>query len=268
MIGVIALLAGILLPTITYARKSARRTRIAADLNSISVALEAYKADHGDYPRLPAAGYSGSETPKPGQAPNVFGAQLLSWALLSPARDMPTADTNKDDGDGAEGFGFRIRRPAGRPSVTPAVGQVYGPYLKPSDFHISTNPDGTPLTNANEAMVLDSLGGPVLYYPAHPRPAQANVNVDHGYVWKYPNASTPAATLSPLFNSTHNDETNLVSLAQLQSRLGADATGKVDTTKGKQAQTLPYLLWSAGLDGKFGGPDEDLGADDVTNIVP
>src|SRR6266446_5631755 len=69
-ISVIVLLAGILLPVVLNARKSARQTRIAADLQTIATGLEAYKADFGDYPRLP-----------PGAAPNgtsptVYGSQL------------------------------------------------------------------------------------------------------------------------------------------------------------------------------------------------
>src|SRR4051812_49044875 len=53
VIGVIIVLAGILIPTVLQARKGARRARIAADLNTITIALEAYQGDFGDFPRLP-----------------------------------------------------------------------------------------------------------------------------------------------------------------------------------------------------------------------
>src|SRR5829696_9407753 len=56
VIGIIVLLAGLLLPMLYKTYRSASRTRLAADLNSIGVALDAYKSDFGDYPRVPAAG--------------------------------------------------------------------------------------------------------------------------------------------------------------------------------------------------------------------
>src|SRR4051812_10953586 len=55
-IAIIVLLAGLLLPMLYKTYRSASRTRLAADLNSIGVALDAYKSDFGDYPRVPAAG--------------------------------------------------------------------------------------------------------------------------------------------------------------------------------------------------------------------
>jgi len=48
VIGIIVVLAGILLPTIIRAYAHADRTKGQADLQSISVALEAFKSDFGD----------------------------------------------------------------------------------------------------------------------------------------------------------------------------------------------------------------------------
>src|SRR5258708_5058010 len=97
-IGVIVLLAGILLPAIMSARSSARRTRMAQDLNTIAVGLEAYKQDFGDYPRLPPGG------PQPtGVSPSVYGSQLLCWALVAPADINPPVVGLLNSTDGADG---------------------------------------------------------------------------------------------------------------------------------------------------------------------
>ena len=55
VVGILLILAGILLPMGMKAYSNAGRARDAADLQAIAVALDAYKADMGDYPRLPPA---------------------------------------------------------------------------------------------------------------------------------------------------------------------------------------------------------------------
>ena len=69
VIGIIALLAGILLPAVTktYARALALRTQ--ADLQAISSALDMYKADFGSYPPITSAN---------------SGSAVLGKALLGP----------------------------------------------------------------------------------------------------------------------------------------------------------------------------------------
>src|SRR5690349_14585048 len=51
VIGIIAVLAGILLPAINHMRRQAQINGQRADFVTISNALDAYKADYGDYPR-------------------------------------------------------------------------------------------------------------------------------------------------------------------------------------------------------------------------
>ena len=54
VIGILVILAGILFPAITAAHRKAVRARTQADLQTIAVALEAYKADWGGYPTVDA----------------------------------------------------------------------------------------------------------------------------------------------------------------------------------------------------------------------
>ena len=80
VIGIIALLAGILLPAVnkTYQRAIALRTQ--ADLQAISTGLEAYKADFGTYPVI--------------TGPNT-GAAVLGKALLGPADEAHYYDATR-----------------------------------------------------------------------------------------------------------------------------------------------------------------------------
>ena len=72
VMGVIALLAGLLLPMIFRAQRAGKRTRLAADLQTIETGLNAYKTDFGDFPRFPI-GYDPANLDV---APDV-GARLL-----------------------------------------------------------------------------------------------------------------------------------------------------------------------------------------------
>src|SRR3954452_5060119 len=77
VIGIIVLLFSIATPIILTARRNAERVRIQSDLNTISMALEAYKADCKDYPR-PDASPTGDPT-----------RPVLAWALIGPWAAMP-----------------------------------------------------------------------------------------------------------------------------------------------------------------------------------
>ena len=68
-IGIIVLLIGILLPAITRAYRTAERTRVAADFQTIATGLDAYKADFGTYPTVDAQN---------------TGASILCKALVGP----------------------------------------------------------------------------------------------------------------------------------------------------------------------------------------
>src|SRR3954463_10837693 len=72
VIGIIVLLVGILLPTIMSARRNAEKNAVRMELHTIALALDAYKADFGDYPR------------PPGATPVQRKYRLLAWALIGP----------------------------------------------------------------------------------------------------------------------------------------------------------------------------------------
>lgn len=78
VLGIIALLVGLLIPTLSTVRNSAREAKQKAQLTTIELALTAFKNDYGDYP--PSDGWY--YNPAPGGPLDYCGAQKLAEALL------------------------------------------------------------------------------------------------------------------------------------------------------------------------------------------
>src|SRR6185312_10355294 len=107
VIGIIIALAALLLPAVHRAYLAAQRTAIAADLQVIANALDAYRNDFGDYPRPGGkskfSGLAGALPDANGNLPGgavVSGPQILCGALVAPG---PASE------DGKDGPGFRLR---------------------------------------------------------------------------------------------------------------------------------------------------------------
>ena len=101
VIGIIAILIAVLIPTLTTVRNMARRTQQRAQLTVIDLALIAFKADYGDYP-------PSIWTPPPGGGlgGDYGGAQklaeaLLGWDLLGFHPDSAWRSDGEDE-DGTE----------------------------------------------------------------------------------------------------------------------------------------------------------------------
>ena len=77
VLAIIALLVGILLPSITMVRRQAQETAQKAQFAAIDMALDAFKQDYGDYPPSDRLDTS----PAPGPYP-YCGTQKLTEALL------------------------------------------------------------------------------------------------------------------------------------------------------------------------------------------
>ncbi len=261
VIGIIVVLIGIAVPALNRTYKNAVRTRMAADIQVISTALEAYRGDFKDYPRLDYSGGAVNGVNLNGI--NTPGSVILCWALLAPGNDAQ---------DGADGLGFRTRSFA-TPSGTPAgQGQVYGPYIAPGRFNVANGSDDT------QATINDRYGHPYLYFPAR---KGADATVSYCQAWSTGN--TPV----PMYNATDNvslfaHQADAYGLQRLQSMLGdvgigagpGTPDGKISGTE-TAAYTGPYILWGAGPDEAYGpnfksgtnAPPFDLGlCDDVTNF--
>jgi prepilin-type N-terminal cleavage/methylation domain-containing protein len=281
-IGIIALLAGILVPVVVHARKAAASARSHRDLETIRVALDSYKNDWGMYPPI---------APLP--------------ATINNASD-PTSNINNADGkpmlmyDGAHAlYTALMLRGNARMSHSGAIaggGRSYGPYLNAEQVKsISdpTAPAATIITNGEHCLLADSYGNPILYVPAYPVPLNYTITAinktpTNPYVAKGPTATAPAPNPFYDFNAIpaqvpdpntsstativpfHNSKYSQAGLEEVRVMLGdTNKDGVIDTTATppeQAATTGPYLLWSAGPDGRFGINETSLKSDDICNF--
>jgi prepilin-type N-terminal cleavage/methylation domain-containing protein len=79
VVAIVALLIGVLLPALTYVRRSAKETQQKVQLTTIDLALTTFKNDYGDYPPSDSSSHDTAQI-------DYCGAQKLAEALLG--RDL------------------------------------------------------------------------------------------------------------------------------------------------------------------------------------
>ena len=302
VIGIIAVLIGLVVVVSARAFKTADKTRLGFQIQTIEQALEAYKTDFNSYPIYTPTSFATAPTDVRNEN-GYRGARLLCKALIAPTPGYSTAPLGVNQ-DGANGPGFRVLPRSGVPKYdatppTEMVGKKYGPYLNESALKVSKTfstlaPGGTagnlnesdPGTYDDSSVILDASGKPVLYYPVlNPQPP---FTTPDAFVGRGTNEATPAATYAglPMYRASDNDGWLLPTVFRKQLGMGpnkAYGTGSFDpATPGADLagnQTLDatetaavkgkYILWLAGPDGIFGpnltGPKPDE-VDDVTNV--
>ena len=254
VIGIILLILGLASPMITRAWRGADRAATYNDIQVIASALESYKTDHGDYPRV-AAPYTGSGAPV-----DFNGARMLCRALVAPGPQggTPTPAANKV-ADGADGPGFRVRG---------IQGKVYGPYVQVEKFKLGDpsqqNPRVTGTTPEGNLAILDRYGRPFLYYPAKGRP---NIRITGGFIDDY----ADNAQKHSLFNVRDNpgrtapnpQGLNKAAFSQMMGDLNGNGMIDKDETPASEG---PFVLWSAGPDETF-GPNPPVAGTDRAAIL-
>jgi type II secretory pathway pseudopilin PulG len=223
VIGIIALLVGILLPAVNAARRAARVTASKATLTTISTGLEQFKADArigGMYPPSGPDDYSNAiVNPQPVLANDqrsrdplsLTGANLLVWALAgadllgTPGfRDLNNNGTWQDD------TGSDANEPAlnlyaldnnGRPyharsSAYVEIGKMKFPELvlkqpgKQDGYYMPVNE----VQSLMSSCFLDNFGQPIVYMRAHKNaPAMF-----------WPNVANPNNSLPGVFHLLDN----------------------------------------------------------------
>jgi type II secretory pathway pseudopilin PulG len=291
VIGIIVLVLGIATPMVTRAWRAGDRARTAADLQAIATALEAYKQDHGNYPRVRGLPWVGATGP---EATDWLGARMLCRALIGPGPgETSTIDPAMiPDGAGTKasatatiedqnGPGFRTRDKRN--------GRVYGPYL-PSDRFKLGDPNNPSSTTAKPGTwaILDRYNKAILYFPAST--AKPNIavkgqpNDTPGYIHSDPGANNDNSEFS-LYDADDNLNAFVRNpgdgneLRRMRLMLGdKNANGIIEPASETAATTESFLLWSAGPDENF-GPDMTMAApagtldsrdvekcDDITNF--
>jgi len=134
VIGIIAVLAGLLLPAVNHMRRSAQITGQKADFQTIASALESYRADFGDYPRNAQLPTWNTQI-----APHAPVFLSLASALMGPGPAITQTLSNGayEIGDGADGVGFRAQS-----MVINATGNISSVSSNQVTF---SNPPGLPV---------------------------------------------------------------------------------------------------------------------------
>lgn len=190
VIAIIALLIGILAPALGRARDEAKKSKIRANINSITNALEIFKNEEGQYPSSTAAEYSGFN---PARDWEVGGAG--SYAQLQGANLVVDAVTGRD-------FLGYDPRPTPNPQTNPPYNRWddansrRGPYMEAGAVDVSKPGEvledafgPIPASSVNDWVMdnkhcpvfKDAFGYPMLYYRANPNATQRSQIVPSGY---------------------------------------------------------------------------------------
>jgi prepilin-type N-terminal cleavage/methylation domain-containing protein len=110
VIGIIAILMGLLLPAINQMHRSAQITGQKADFVTIANALDAYKADFGDYPRNDVlTRFATSPLVTPAVLAPIHLTLATALIGAGPQVTQTTTGGVYMVGDGADGLGFRAQ---------------------------------------------------------------------------------------------------------------------------------------------------------------
>ncbi len=258
-LGIIALLAGLLIPAMSMVRRTAKETKQKAQFTTIELALTAFKNDYGDYPRsdwplLPAPGsdYCGAQK---------LAEALVGWDMLGfhPKSDFRSNGRN-DDGE----FIYDANNPI-------FFDQRRGPYLDLATFdafrlgNISIRYPGLffdtrPL--APNTFVLCDVFGEKKIMLSNGKTVRAGAPI------LYYRANTSAKTIREIYNAQDNDV--LIQIKQQAdnkeqplSRPAGQFQYFYEYIRDPKISARPwpyrpdsYILISAGADGLYGTSDD------------
>jgi len=163
VIGIIALLIGILVPSLSRARDQARRVKVQATLSAIDKALEMFHNDFGEYPDSGGSIDPIEDLNAKGRIFPMEGVHWLARALVG--HDFQGVDTA---GRSLDSYAY----PVSMAELADAARR--GPYL--ADATIVRDTDarfgdttGDSLRNGRPIVIDDAYESPILYYRASPK---------------------------------------------------------------------------------------------------
>ncbi len=124
VLGIIAILTGLLVPSLSAVKKMAKETKQKAQFATIELALEAFKNDYGDYPpsSLPEVDYhSGSQ---------ALTEALLGWDLLGFHPNSAWRGDGLDAGGGPGSYDPAQTRDINGDGIPDTFNERKGPYLE------------------------------------------------------------------------------------------------------------------------------------------
>lgn len=182
VIAIIAILASLILGISGWANKKAATQRIAGEIQAISSACEAYKADNAIYPRDSATGSvtDALDPRKSGDPKNYKAASLYLYKALSGDNDANGVVDTNDDQSGSN------------PKVKP---KTYIPFNRGQLGWTDPVAKTAPVL-----YIADAFGNSYGYSTAYQADVDKGVTPTHGYnptfdLWSTANA--PATPVSP-----------------------------------------------------------------------
>ena len=276
VIGIIAVLSSIIGVVVAKARSGATKFQLSAQLQAITLALDAYKTDFQAYPTTSLDDGTTGNADDQINLEGMRGARLLCKALMgqcpaSSNTDKTTYSSTVGSQDGKPGFGFTV---IGRSGVTTVAntttgelnGKTYGPYLSPDKFTVAniasmaetvngvTYQVGDPEKGNNfddRAVLLAANDRPILYFPClNP---QASVQLQYAYVSRGKQDSTTLLRPADASNGT-------------TSEAGTDFVGTpmyrgTDNAYWLPARILRYALGDKNMNGLIDLPSAAGGAE-------
>lgn len=273
VLGIIAILVGLLLPAVTVVRKMARDTKQKAQFATIELALAAFKNDDGDYPPSiwplppnPGSDYCGSQK---------LSEALLGWDLLGFHPKSAWRADGLDAGGGTGTYDPAQTRDANGDGIPDTFDERKGPYLERTGVGVYKLADlfGTnvgPL-NPDTFVICDVFGAKKLTILKGVDPVTGQpitVNEKAGAPILYYKANTSGKILNEVYRVTDDDA---IVMAKQQADGREHPLGRPDN----QYQTFynyirdpkimarpwpyrpdSYILISAGADGLYGTGDD------------
>ena len=260
-LGIIALMVSLLIPALNVVRNIAKETKQKAQFMTISLALEAFKGDYGDYPDS-----HGSLLTGPGVSSDYCGAQklaeaLVGWDLLGfhPKSDFRSNGRN-DIGeyiyDANNPIYFDQRK---RPYLELATSSAFrlGNF---SAFYPGLYNNTAPLA-WNTFVLCDVFGAKKVTF-ANGKTAKAGAPI------LYYRANTSGKTIHEIYNAPDNDAiVNIKQISDGKIHPLADAGNQYQyfynyildpkiTARPWPYRPGSYILISAGADGLYGTGDD------------
>jgi len=130
-IAIIATLVGLLIPTLSVVRQTAKEAKQKAQLTTIELAIVAFKNDYGDYP----PSYANSDVPYLGGPDDYCGAQklaeaLVGWDLLGFHPKSAWSAKGLDAAGGPLTYDPLKKRDDNKDGIPDTLNERKGPYLE------------------------------------------------------------------------------------------------------------------------------------------
>jgi len=249
VLAIITMLIGLLVPAMTTVRRMAREAKQKAQLNSIGLALTAFRDDYGDYPpsKLTPSYYTGGQK---------LAEALLGWDLLG-----FNPNTMWDSAGSAYGPATLDARRGRYLELGTAnafkVGDLFAPPANPLPLAPDTYVicDSFPIKKVTVGGQTVKAGTPILYYRANTASKTIGAAIPANNIYDYTD------------NDTLIFKVRVNSQSPSSHPLEGDPVFFYQYISDPKVTSMPwpyrpdsYILISAGADGRYGT------ADDITNF--